>query len=217
MTPLPYSIVKPQPQTSARSFFQILARQFPKDNKLYKTFNRNTIKISYSCMPNIKRIIDQHNKRILSQEARKENSRLCNCRNANNCPLSGKCLQESLVYQATVTTANDNKKATYVGLTEGQFKYRYDNHTASFRHANKRTSTELSSYIWSLKDKGIDFNITWKVLTRANACKNGVSRCNLCLAEKYFIIHQPHLATLNARSEMVTSCRHVKKFILKHL
>ena len=33
-------------------------------DKLRKIFNRNTIKISYSCMNNTKQIIDNHNKRI---------------------------------------------------------------------------------------------------------------------------------------------------------
>ena len=35
-----------------------------KEHKLRKIFNRNTIKISYSCMNNTKQIIDNHNKRI---------------------------------------------------------------------------------------------------------------------------------------------------------
>ena len=38
---------------------------FPRDHKLRKISNRNTIKISYSCMNNTKQIIDNRNKRIL--------------------------------------------------------------------------------------------------------------------------------------------------------
>ena len=30
--------------------------------------NRNTIKLSYSCMPNMKTIINNHNKRIMNSE-----------------------------------------------------------------------------------------------------------------------------------------------------
>ena len=33
----------------------------------YKIFNRNTVKISYSCMPNLKQIIDGRNKSILQK------------------------------------------------------------------------------------------------------------------------------------------------------
>ena len=40
-------------------------KHFPKDHKLRKNFNRNTIKISFSSMNNTKQIIYNHNKRIL--------------------------------------------------------------------------------------------------------------------------------------------------------
>ena len=48
-----------------RKFLGLIDKHFAKDNKLRKIFNRNTIKISYSCMNNTKQIIDNHNKRIL--------------------------------------------------------------------------------------------------------------------------------------------------------
>ena len=41
-------------------------KHFSKDHKLRKIFNRDTIKISYSCMNNTKQIIDNHNKQILN-------------------------------------------------------------------------------------------------------------------------------------------------------
>ena len=44
----------------------LVDKHFPKDHKLKKIFNRNTIKISYNCMNNTKQIIDSHNKRILT-------------------------------------------------------------------------------------------------------------------------------------------------------
>ena len=46
-------------------FLSLVDKHFHKDHKLRKIFNRNTIKISYSCMSNTKRIIDNHNKQIL--------------------------------------------------------------------------------------------------------------------------------------------------------
>jgi hypothetical protein len=39
-----------------------------------------------------------------------------------------------------------------VGLTENEFKTRYTNHKASFNNYEKRNSTELSKYIWNLKN-----------------------------------------------------------------
>ena len=47
-------------------FLALVDKHFPKNHKLRKIFNRNTIKISYSCMNNTKQIIDNHNKRILT-------------------------------------------------------------------------------------------------------------------------------------------------------
>ena len=43
------------------------------------------------------------------------------------------------------------------------------------------------------------------------------NRCNLCLWEKYFIIYKPKMATLNKRNELVSACRHNKKFLLSNI
>ena len=47
-------------------FLALVDKHSPNDHKLRKIFNRNTIKISYSCMNNTKQIIDNHNKHILT-------------------------------------------------------------------------------------------------------------------------------------------------------
>ena len=49
------------------------------------------------------------------------------------------------------------------GLAESDFKTRYRNHTASFRHAKHRNSTELSKHIWTLKDNVIEHFISWHI------------------------------------------------------
>ena len=41
-----------------KSFLTILDRHFPKSHKLYKIFNRNNVKISYSSLPNFASIIN---------------------------------------------------------------------------------------------------------------------------------------------------------------
>ena len=48
-----------------REFISLINRSFPTGHKLRKIFNRNTLKLSYSCMPNVKELIDGHNKAIL--------------------------------------------------------------------------------------------------------------------------------------------------------
>ena len=55
-------------------FLALVDKHFPKDHKLRKIFNRNTIKISYSCMNNTKQIIDNHNKHILTAPMQIDNT-----------------------------------------------------------------------------------------------------------------------------------------------
>ena len=68
---------------------------------------------------------------------------MCNCRNETECPLEGECLQDEIVYQATVTTRE--KAETYVGLTATDFKTRWRNHQMSFKHEKRRNDTELAN------------------------------------------------------------------------
>jgi len=42
--------------------------EFPKQDPLYKIINKNNIKVSYSCMQNIKQTIKAHNKKILDKQ-----------------------------------------------------------------------------------------------------------------------------------------------------
>ena len=207
-------------------FLALVDKHFPNDHKLRKIFNRNTIKISYSCMNNTKQIIDNHNKRILTASTQMDNTaaaaatidnnKTCNCRQKNTCPLDGNCLQSSVIYQATVTRKDNNTTETYIGLTENDFKTRYRNHTASFRHAKHRNSTELSKHIWTLKDNNIEHFISWRILASHSPYNSSSKRCNLCLKEKLLIICRPELSTLNKRNELVSSCRHRNKTLLRN-
>ena len=55
---------------AAKSFFRILDKHFPKSHPIYKIFNRNTNKVSYSCMNNVSQIIKQHNKNLSNKKGR---------------------------------------------------------------------------------------------------------------------------------------------------
>ena len=197
-----------------RRFLSLIEQCFPPENSLHKIFNRNTLKLSYSCMPNMKQKISAHNKAILKSEPNPEPNR-CNCR-TQPCPLDGNCLAASLVYQATVERGDNSSKDTYVGLTEGPFKTRFSSHKYSFSNQAQRNTTALSKHVWSLKDSGTPYKITWRILARARPYSPISKRCNLCTTEKYYIICHPSLATLNNRNELASSCRHRRKFLLKH-
>ena len=168
-------------------------------------------------MPNVKQIIDGHNKAILKKSTlppQDQSEKTCNCRKKDSCPLQGKCLLREVVYQAVVES--ENKTETYVGLTATDFKTRWRNHQTSFSSERSKNNTELSKHIWELKDQNKHYKITWKILAKAKAYSNLSKRCNLCTAEKHFILTKPELASLNKRNELISTCRHRRKFILRY-
>ena len=85
-----------------KKFLAILKSSFTATNPLHKIFNKNTVKLSYSCMPNLKTIINNHNKKNNTNRDDPPPERQCNCRQKNNCPLQGHCLAKSIIYQAKV-------------------------------------------------------------------------------------------------------------------
>ena len=200
-----------------REFLRIINDSFPQGHVLKPIFNRNTLKLSYSCMPSVKNNIDAHNTSQLKKGNPTPDEKICNCRDKTKCPLplNGECREKGVIYQATVT--KNEKVETYVGLTDTEFKSRHSNHKVSFNNRKYEYSTELSKYIWTLKDKEIDYKLEWKIIGRASSYSNTTKRCNLCLLEKYFIICHRDKASLNKRSELVNCCRHSSKFLLKNI
>ena len=126
--------------------------------------------------------------------------------------MPGKCATDKVVYRATVTTAE--KTETYVGMTMNQFKDRWSIHDGDFKDPERRINTELSSYIWDLKDQNTPYEIRWDLVRRANPFSPVTRKCDLCIAEKLEIIYNPGLATLNKRNELYIHCRNRDKVLL---
>ena len=126
--------------------------------------------------------------------------------------MPGQCTIDNLVYRATVTT--NTKTETYVGLTGGQFKDRFYKHKGDFEDPNRRTSTKLSEYIWSLKDQNIPYSLKWEMVRRAQPFSPIAKKCDLCVAEKFEIIYKSKTATLNKRHELFNHCRHRARLFL---
>ena len=100
--------------------------------------------------------INQHNRNILSSPPKSE-ERSCNCINKDNCTFAGSTLKTCIVYRADVIKQNETH--VYYGTSDGGFKYRYRNHTNSFRNQGYENKTELSKHIWQLKRNGTEFNL----------------------------------------------------------
>ena len=64
----------------------LIDKHFPPHRKLHKLFNRKNVKISYSCLPNVKPIINALNRNILYPSPT-TGRRNCNCINISQCPL----------------------------------------------------------------------------------------------------------------------------------
>ena len=109
-----------------------------------------------------------------------------------------------------------NRNTIKVGLTATDFKTRWRNHQMSFKHEKRRNDTELSKHLWKLKKKKEDYTISWNILAKARAYTNATKRCNLCITEKFFILSNPQMATVNKRNELISNCRHRRKYILKY-
>ena len=133
---------------------------------MHKIFNRNTVKISYRTMPNMKQVVSMHNSKVAYQHEPHPPPG-CNCRGGRAvCPLNGACLTPGVVYEAKVTRLDNSETEFYTGVTVGTFKQRYYGHSYDQRHLKQRSSTCLSKYVWDLKDRDIGYDITWKIIAR---------------------------------------------------
>ena len=196
----------------ARNFLQLLEKHFPDSNPLHKLFNRNTVKVSYSCMPNVKSAISRHNNQMLSKTKITPETENCNCQKPSECPLNKKCLSSNIVYKAVVTSAGEGETKEYIGMTATTFKTRYRDHKKSFNYTRYEKDTALSKHIWELKRSNKSYTIIWSILKRASSYQPGRTRCNLCIEEKLCILQDGGRNLLNKRSEIFAKCRHREKF-----
>ena len=175
----------------------------------------NTVKVSYSCLKNVKSVIANHNNKILTQKPMPPtpSEKMCNCRNSNLCPFENKCLIKSIVYKASVTEENSNDTKVYIGSTSTTFKERFRNHKKSIANPLYATNTELSKYVWSLKEKNKEYNIKWDIVKQVPSYKSGGKQCSLCSNEKLYILKAEKGSILNKRSELFSRCIHRRRFL----
>ena len=150
-----------------KSFLSLSDLNFPRNYIYDSIFNRNKIKVSYSCVQNIKSIINNHNMKVLNNTTEIEES--CNCRNENKCTLYGKGLTP-IEYQAQITTNQlSYKQKIYIGHAETDFKHRFNSKTKSFNHEHYEKDTEQSKEFWTIKCNHFIPKFTWRITFN---CKN---------------------------------------------
>ena len=201
----------------AKSFLDLVDKHFgslPRGHKLRKLFNRNNLKVSYSCMPSMKAAVNGHNNRILSEESR-DNRRKCNCPAGTACPMDGYCLSEDTLYSGKVSSNLPNYETRkYIGLSATEWKDRFYNHSLSFNNRNY-AKCEIAKEVWDIKDKGGEYKVKWEIIGHARSYNSIGKKCRLCTAEKLKILEDPDPKLLNKRDELISKCRHRRKYALE--
>ena len=170
----PYS--KQVSNNIGKRFLNLLDQHFPKKHRLCKIFNRNNVKVSYSCTENMSSLISSHNKKL--SNSRTGNIKPCNCRKKDECPLNEQCLAQDIVYKCIASTSMNPDK-TYLGTAECDFKKRYNNHTNSFRHKRYSKDTTLSKYIWKIKKEYNEMpTLKWSIVKSVPSYSN-ISKKNV--------------------------------------
>ena len=192
-----------------KKFLCLLRTHFHPNHRLYPIFNTKTVKVSYCCMRSVSSIISGHNKYVLSNERRQPETRTCNCRQQNDCPLSGMCLTRNIVYVGDVVNHTDSESRPYVGLTSVAFKDRLAVHNQGIKHRAHGNSCELTKHVWVLKDSNKAFSVKWNILEHVKGRLIG-GECRLCVTEKLHIIeHHNQTELLNSNSDI--KCVHAWK------
>ena len=195
-----------------KEFLKLIDAAFPRSNPLHKLFSRQTVKISYKCMPIMAQAVSRHNVQILSEPPAAQAAPAkpsCNCRQGPaSCPVQGRCLTDSVVYVASVTETDTGKTETYTGLTGNKFKQRWYKHNSDMKNEKDRNNTTLSAHVWELKDQNKNFNIKWDFIDKAPTFNPVNRKYRLCLKEKYHILYNNNSSTLNRRQEIFNTCRH---------
>ena len=99
-------------------------------------------------------------------------------------------------------------------MTSREFKDRFQGHNTSITKIKYKTETTLSRHVWNLKEEDINFNLTWKIIFRAEPFGPISGVCNLCTLEKYYVLFKPGTGTWNKREELFNYCMRGKKLLL---
>ena len=178
-------------------------------------FPLKKVKVSYSCMPNMAAIISRHNKALLAQRTKPAKTvSPCNCRTKASCSVKGLCCESSIIYKATLTSNGIAKN--YYGCSETRSKTPFYNHNQSFKYRQKCNAIKLFQALWQAKYAGKNLATEWSIAAHTTPYYPGARWCNLCLAEKLFILRADPTTMLNKRSELNGKCLHKNKFKLKN-
>ena len=184
-----------------KEFLKIVSQCFPTSNSLHKIFNKNTIKLSYSCMPNLEVIIESDNKRKMQAEkkSKQDSERKCNCQKSSlptQRRMPGKRYHlpsNPNFWDRNLCRTNSYNIQGTIHQPQGLLQFRLQ------AQYNKTPQTYLAT-----KGNNSEYAIKWKILSHTPHYSNRTKRCQLCISEKYFIICKGNCASLNKRNELIS-------------
>ena len=105
------------------------------------------------------------------------------------------------------TRTDNNTSETYKGMTKGTFKARWYGHRRNISIKAERTKTKLATNIWTLKEQRppVPYTIKWKIIDKRKLKE---------LKEKYHILYNREVASLNTRDEVYGHCPHKRDHLL---
>ena len=85
-----------------KMFLPLIDTYFSPANNLHRIFNRNTVRVSYSCTQNISQNTKGQNKNVT--QIRQNHQLECNCGIKTECALNRNCWKEDMIYECTTLT-----------------------------------------------------------------------------------------------------------------
>ena len=141
-----------------KEFLRIVSESFPPSHKLHKIFNRNSLKLSYSCLPNIgnKILANTLQKYRVPIDPNLTTKECVGHRRSKECPIENKkCNLQNNIYNAQIVT--EDKTYNYIGMSAQPLRLRVATHLQSFKSENNQT--ELSGKIKELEKNGTQFEV----------------------------------------------------------
>ena len=65
-----------------------------------------------------------------------------------------------------MTETTTKNQESYIGLTDNEFKTRYNQYKSPFKLVHKKKDTKLIEHIWELKDRNIERTIQWEIIQK---------------------------------------------------
>ena len=146
-----------------------------------------------------------HNKTVKNPQLLSQ-TRICNCVNKPSCPLHNKWCNNNGRYKAIITLTAD--------ISETKFKTWYANHQKSFKKRKYKIDTELLNEMWKLREQNKNVDIWLEILWIHQSYNTVTKRCMLRLNETIAIALHKEDSILNKYSEVISKCRHSKKYSL---